>query len=165
MAYWHLAYDLLFAVQLRRAYHCVQWIRNATKFLIWHRKHFNFIFYLDFFFLLAECSSDYLLFVWSFLHIFFFLLFPESWKHETARDRYATYFQATKENKNENVSDSEWWKWWNVLEVKICKPVSAQFSFLPSTPFHHYYYHYHYYYFIWDANRKVILKKAIEIQS
>lgn len=41
--HWHTTFSTL---KFRRANNCVQWIRNATKFLIWHRKHFNFIFYL-----------------------------------------------------------------------------------------------------------------------
>lgn len=64
--------------------------KKCNKVFNMTQKAFQFYLYLDSYFFpsFADCNSDYFLFVWSFLQNFFSLLFVESWKHETARDRY-----------------------------------------------------------------------------
>lgn len=98
---------------------CVQWIRNATKFLIWHRKHFNFIFYLEFFFSSLpfflpflcsrpRCNSDIFLFVWSFLRFSF--LSKLNAQNCTRQILDTVIFRRRKQRKMKNAR-SELWKW------------------------------------------------------
>lgn len=149
--YWHMTFSLL---RHRRAYHSVQWIRNATKFLMWHRKHFNFIFHLVFFRCShSSCMSDIFLFVWSFLH--FFLSFSKLNAPNCTRQIVDTgILQGDERNQK-----------WKMLGRSGARATYSKskyanrypypylhFAFLPPTSFYRYYYYY--YYCIRDASKK-----------